>query len=206
MTENETTPLTHAFAELHGLIKSRKIIESEYKKAMDHNTSMQEKHRKTILAHTEGLDTGKIQCAERILLIRGLFAQAGQDKVSVLDDAVKWFVDGELYYDTGAINYYKNLWTGYFGTKSYDAWHGQRTDCEYGMGPRHGSIIFMVGLQEDVRRRRQTANTRVDPREAFSPEEREACIYYLTNLERIQTTQAQAKKDAIDGKAANSPD
>lgn len=34
----------------------------------------------------------------------------------------------------------------YIGIKEYDRWAAQRTDCEYGYGPRHGSIWFRIGL------------------------------------------------------------
>lgn len=36
---------------------------------------------------------------------------------------------------------------GYFGVKEYDGWASQRADCEYGMGPSHGSIWFRIGLR-----------------------------------------------------------
>lgn len=34
---------------------------------------------------------------------------------------------------------------GYLGVKNYASFPDQRCDCEYGMGPRHGSIVFEVG-------------------------------------------------------------
>lgn len=33
----------------------------------------------------------------------------------------------------------------YMGVKNYAAFGDQRCDCSYGMGPSHGSIVFMVG-------------------------------------------------------------
>lgn len=56
---------------------------------------------------------------------------------------------------------------GYFGVKQYDVWTSQRTDCEYGMGPSHGSIWFRIGL---VNARGQADLTDV---------ERVACVRYL---------------------------
>lgn len=53
----------------------------------------------------------------------------------------------------------------YFGIKAYDRWGAQIADCEYGMGPRHGSIWFRIGLSQ--------------PRSVLSEEERRACIRYL---------------------------
>jgi len=43
------------------------------------------------------------------------------------------------------------------------------------MGPRHGSIIFEIGLTKEARQR------------DLSAEETDAAIYYLVNLERIQS-------------------
>jgi hypothetical protein len=40
----------------------------------------------------------------------------------------------------------------YVGCKRYEGWF-QREDHEYGYGPRHGHIIFRVGLEASVRRR-----------------------------------------------------
>lgn len=33
----------------------------------------------------------------------------------------------------------------YYGYKNYAGFGDQRCDCEYGMGPRHGSIVFRIG-------------------------------------------------------------
>jgi hypothetical protein len=41
----------------------------------------------------------------------------------------------------------------YFGTKDYDRWYDQREDHAYGYGPRHGSMVFRVGLTDEARRR-----------------------------------------------------
>jgi len=35
--------------------------------------------------------------------------------------------------------------TEYLGIKNYASFGDQRTDCSYGMGPRHGSIVFRIG-------------------------------------------------------------
>jgi len=34
---------------------------------------------------------------------------------------------------------------GYLGYKNYAGFGDQRCDCEYGMGPTHGSIVFEIG-------------------------------------------------------------
>ena len=60
------------------------------------------------------------------------------------------------------------LRSGYIGCKSHDRWACQRCDCSYGTGPRHGSIILSVGLQ--------------DPKAALTDEDVAACVAYLSAL------------------------
>jgi len=127
---------------------------------------------------TEGLDSDKIDAAMRVLDIRGTYAKGGADAHSVIADAIKQLATGAPIRVT-----YSDLWRTYFGTKNYDAWSGQRCDSEYGYGPRHGSIVFSVGLALPVRKR--------DP-QALTPEETEAAIYYLTNIQRIQQAASRA--------------
>ena len=45
------------------------------------------------------------------------------------------------------------LWEQYLGAKNYDGFGDQREDHRYGYGPRHGSIVFSVGLAPEVRAR-----------------------------------------------------
>lgn len=131
---------------------------------------------KTFLLRTEaGLDTAQIALAETVMYAWD-YARGGSDRDSARQDAIKWFTTGKAGY--------RGLRHEYFGTKSYDRWHGQREDHEYGCGPRHGSMIFEIGLKREARDRELTA------------EEREACIYYCVNLERIQAITAAAKEAA----------
>lgn len=37
----------------------------------------------------------------------------------------------------------------YIGVKNYSGFGDQRCDCHYGMGPRHGSIVFSIGRQSN---------------------------------------------------------
>jgi len=119
-----------------------------------------------------GLDADKIETARAVLNVRGTYAKAGEDRASVIQDAINWLA-------TGKCSAYQGLDTVSFGTKSYDRWHGQRCDCSPGCGPRHGSIIFQVGLKDRERE--------------LSADEREAAIYYLINLERAQTAASDAQ-------------
>lgn len=119
-----------------------------------------------------GLDTDRIANALSLLKVRGSYARAGQDRGSVIRDAVDWLA-------TGKCAAYHQFDQADFGTKSYDRWHGQRSDHEWG-GPRHGSIIFQIGLKD--RRREMTEDERSD------------AIYFLLNIEAWEA--AAAKEQA----------
>jgi hypothetical protein len=44
------------------------------------------------------------------------------------------------------------LLTEYFGVKNYDHFEDQRENHAYGYGPKHGSIVFSVGLRREFQR------------------------------------------------------
>jgi hypothetical protein len=171
--DSSSTTLTSLYSTLY------QQQEAFYKEVKDHNIRIKQlkdavtKTQQEITLLKTGLDTGKIELARSILELRGSYVKAGQDRASVIVDAIRWFVDGKLCYENGETNYYKDLRRHYFGTKNYDGWHGQRSDHEYGCGPRHGSVIFYVGLQRHMRAANLDSN------------HVEACIYYLSNIERI---------------------
>lgn len=132
--------------------------------------------QRTIVARTEaGLDLEKVKLAETIMFASD-YSKGGDEKGSARADAVKWFATGKSV--TG--NWYGDLRNQAFGTKNYDRWSGQRCDCEYGSGPSHGYICFQIGLKQDARKRYLTDG------------EREAAVYYLVNLERIQSSRVKA--------------
>lgn len=116
------------------------------------------------------LDIAKIDIAETIIRVSD-YSRGGSDRKSCIDDAIKQFATGK------AESYYKDLWSVYFGTKNYDRWSGQRHDCQYGYGPRHGSTVFRIETTSAARTRKQSDLT---------ADEVEAVIYYLLNIERIQ--------------------
>lgn len=123
----------------------------------------------TTLNQTEaGLDTSRILLAEHVVFATD-YSKGGDERGSARQDAIKYIATG-----TPLRGGYGDLRREYFGTKSYDRWHGQRSDHSYGMGPTHGSMIFRIGLTPEARTRDLTE------------EERDAAIYYLLNLEAIQ--------------------
>lgn len=70
--------------------------------------------------------------------------------------------------------------SAYFGIKNYAHFGDQRADGKYHLGPKHGNIVFRIGLTSA---RRQNATL-------LSPEEIEDAIYTLVNLHVL----AEARK------------
>jgi hypothetical protein len=73
----------------------------------------------------------------------------------------------------------KSLKNGYFGTKNYAHWRDQRCDCAYGYGPKHGSVVFVVGLRREYREKDLT------------PDDIECAIYCLLNIDKINEQMKQ---------------
>lgn len=150
---------------------------SAYKKESEKEiarlTAIVEKCRREYgLATDQSLDIARIRNAESILEIRGsigirrtsygeLLQRGLGDDLSVVNDAIRWMA-GSLEYTA-----WNDLNRNYYGVKNYDRWTRQRTDCEYGMGPSHGSIVFSIGLNREHRGKGLTEQQRSD------------CIYYL---------------------------
>ena len=116
-----------------------------------------------------GLDNDRLENALGILKLSGSYARGGQDRASVIRDAVDWL-------STGKCAAYYGLDRADFGTKNYDRWAGQRSDHEWG-GPAHGSLVFQIGLKD--RRRELTETERAD------------AIYFLLNIEAWETARAE---------------
>ena len=138
--------------------------------------------RKAVMNMEErGFDSEKVALAQTIILVSE-YSQGGEDRQSVVNDAIRQFASGEPVQSP-----YVDLWYTRFATKNYDRWRGQRSDCGYGMCPRHGSICFSIGVLEEVRKR---------PQSSLTADEVEAVVYYLTNLGRIQAAAARALQEA----------
>lgn len=175
--------LTTAAQEMHQL---RRELEQHIasSKTREDELRGQIKLRANVLSSAEqGIDVEKVGLAKTVIYVSGAYDRAGEDRASVIHDAVKQLATGEPIRP-----FYGDLWSHYFGTKNYDRWSGQRCDCQYGYGPGHGSIVFRVGIIEDVRENRAQAD--------LTAEEVEAAIYYLTNIKRVQDAEAAAAKQA----------
>jgi hypothetical protein len=69
----------------------------------------------------------------------------------------------------------------YIGVKNYSGFGDQREDHQYGMGPRHGDIVFRIGLTHEARE------------QGLTPEEVEDALYFL----HVWPTVVVAKKAAV---------
>lgn len=175
--------LTTAAQEMHQLRQRLEQHLVDAKKGED-ELRRQIRERANILASAEqGLDLEKIALAKTVINIRGAYDRAGEDGASVIHDAIKQLATGEP-----IRQFYGDLWSHYFGTKNYDRWSGQRSDHQYGYGPGHGSICFEVGIVRDVRKNRKQSE--------LTPEEIEAAIYYLTNIQRVQDAERKTASQA----------
>lgn len=128
-----------------------------------------------------GIDFEKVALAKTIVYAT-IYANGGKERASCVQDAIQQLATG-----TPIRPKYGDLFNVSFSTKNYAHWIGQRSDCTYGMSPRHGSICFEVGLTEEARKRGY---------DDFTADEIEAAIYYLNNLERIQDVEKKAKEAA----------
>ena len=170
--------LTAAYKELASTEDAIKAEKDRHESEMTTLRGKERRLRETIAIAGSGLDHDKIATAESILRVSD-YSKGGEDRRSCVTDAIKQFTTG------AGLGPYTDLWRHRFGTKSYDRWHGQRSDHEYGYGPSHGSIIFSVEVLPGVRNSRKQSE--------LSTDEVEACLYYLTNIERIQSARATAK-------------
>ena len=77
----------------------------------------------------------------------------------------------------------------FFGVKNYDGFGDQRCDCEYGLGPRHGFIVFSIGLTRDLQQRVRTGPHLEDA-------EIEDALYLLSALPTIERLRAEQQQAA----------
>jgi hypothetical protein len=131
--------------------------------------------REYTLATDSLLDIKRIRSAESVIAIRGRMGERKDyegkfvrmgfgDDLAAVEQAIRWMACS--YQPT----FYTDLNSVYFGCKDYDRWSHQREDCQYGYGPRHGSIVFAIELRQEHRN------------EGLTEQQRNDCIYYLEAL------------------------
>lgn len=161
-------PLTEWVRQESILQERLDLLTAEYEKAEKGlRAEIAEARRQRQMAAAD-LDLARIQLGEHIVMTYNRpWRWIGQEeryaehpsseRVACVRDAIR-----ELATDGGG-----RLHERSFGTKDYDRFADQREDHSYGMGPKHGHIVFSVGLQPEARGRELT------------PEEIEAAIYLL---------------------------
>lgn len=172
------TALATAAREMHEMMAALSAHETAAAAEASRLKEEIRKRREVLNFAQDGIDHAKVALAKSIIEVRGQYSRGGADRASCVSDAIKQVATGK------PLGAYVDLLRQFFGTKNYDRWIGQRCDCEYGYGPRHGSIVFAIGFTAAVRKR--------EPFE-LTDDEAEAAIYYLVNLERIQAAEAASK-------------
>lgn len=157
--------LTEAYQTLNQTGDELISLETHYKKEFSRLTNIRDEARSLINLAGQSIDITKVQLAETIIAVNKYTGEGEQN--SCVADAIRQFSSGQPLK-------YNDLWKTYFGTKNYDQWSSQRSDHEYGYGPRHGSTNFSISVRTKKKQNELT------------PDEVEAVIYYLTNLSNIQ--------------------
>ena len=122
-----------------------------------------------------GMNLERIDLAKTVLEVSGRADQCrpsddGRNKSTrklAIQDAINHIAAGDGY-----------LKTHYVGVKNYDRFGDQREDHKYFLGPRHGGIVFSIGLKADARQRDLTAD------------EIEAALYWLSVLHEYHAATA----------------
>lgn len=170
--------LAEAILHLAEVEDQRKKLVLDHARAMDELDRLEKQCLAIRATAGAGFDTGKIALARSVLAITGRYAKAGADRSSCLSEAMRQIAGWQEGRTIG-------MCREFVGTKVYAHWIGQRSDHPYGMGPRHGGIIFSIGLKKSIRIR--------DPFH-LTDAERDACLYYLNAIEKIEDVEAQAEQ------------
>jgi len=131
-----------------------------------------------------GIDHDRLDRARQIIAIQGEVTKAVRSSPRMGDHGggvrLQALADAKADLANGGCE----IASRYFGVKNYDAFGDQRHDCEYGMGPRHGSIVFSIGLTTALRQRVRTGPHLED-------HEIEDALYLLSALPQIERLRAE---------------
>lgn len=87
-----------------------------------------------------GIDEDDLKIARRVLQVEGELKpgrSSSAARLRVVNDAIADLAAGA-----------PTLRKWYFATKDYAQWSDQREDHPYGYGPKHGEVVFRVGLRD----------------------------------------------------------
>ena len=168
MTETATptlADLTRTISERTDAVREENERHDEAKKALLADLKDAQDKRAHLAA---GTDPEVLALARSVVQVDGDVGRATGSQLapgrSVVTDAVEDIAAGGL-----------TMLNRYLAIKDYEGFTGQREDHKYGMGPRHGRIVFSVGLTKEAR-------DRIREGLGLTPDQTEAAIRYLLNL------------------------
>lgn len=138
------------------LTQKRQEAQRNHNEFLQKNECELEEMRRQKAMLLKGIDANRIKSAENLLRIYGLDNERNFN-VRCINEAINDIAQGS-----------SKLQKEYFGIKNYEGWTHQECDLPYGFDPKHGSIVFSVGLS--------------NPKHNLTDEETECCLYYLNLL------------------------
>lgn len=171
--------LTETYKRRHALLRELNEEASAYR-ALKEKTEAEVSKLDTIIKRTlMGLDTEKVALAETIIAVAPTVSNKSDYDSSEMRKVINSAIHDFLANDANELR------RGYFGLKRYSHFGLQRSDHAYNMGPRHGNIVFSIGLNTEV----------LDKQ--FTPEEVEAVLYYLTHCHLVLSSKVEPSRAAI---------
>lgn len=151
----------------NGLVQMREVFEKVERSTLDEIAELD----RYLAAAADGVTPNQLALARGLVYIRGdlpkgVEARARREQVARAARDLAEPHGGEL-----RIRYH--------GTKNYAQWTDQDESHHYGYGPKHGTIVFEVGIRHAFREYRQDA-----PRTPLPEAERQAAIVVLEAVAR----------------------
>ena len=159
--------LTDIAREIKETRESLARMNQEFKSASDSANAKLKELEALMGMEKAGVDTEKVARGLEVIEVRGKADKCGQ----VISKAINDLAVG-----------CPHMKTEFFGVKVYSGFGEQFCDCSYGYGPRHGSIVFSVGLTESaIKAIRDGASIDTD-----------SAIYVLLNWDQIAAAKEAA--------------
>lgn len=158
------------------LLEIMKIEDEITKERESHNSKIEElkqclehhKHTRDLMSSME-ITADQIDLARKCISINGKISESAGGAYQAALEAVA--AGGQA------------LLKQYIGAKRYEGFH-QRCDSKYGYGPKHGSIVFSVGLMPHIR----------NSCHRLTEDEVEACVRYLTAEKKLSDDLARTSR------------
>lgn len=137
-------------------------VEAEYKSATEQLSKQLKQVNINLDLLNGNYNIEYIDIARKIITVYGGMRSLYGDGLEMVNKAKDDIINGP-----------RLLNTEYVGTKDYSGFSCQGIVCKYGMGPKHGRVVFSIEL---VKERRNTELT---------AQEKNAVLYYLNNIFEI---------------------